>query len=443
MKKLLTLEFNELCPDLVDRFIQQGQLPNFAKLKQQSELRETITDATGDDLNPWIQWVDVHTGKNRDEHGIYRLNEIKKYKGTFTWDELTKQGIKSWVCGSMNASYSEKFSGRFLPDPWTQDVAPFPSGEMNTFYNFVSQSVQGHSQAANVSSKAFLKSILKQGVSLSTFCKLTKQVISEKFKAELSWKRAMMLDWVQFDIFKHYFRKEQPQYCTFFSNAVAHYQHHYWRDFDPQAFGLTSADIDADKADAILLAYKNTDKLLGEFLNLVGDDTAIIFVTALSQEPYTESERFYYHINSEKAFYDTFDIPSDVKYRAVMAEQFHLHANSPEQAKEIEAHLNSFELDSNEYFHVGTNKLFLVSVKENVVHVQCRCTKEVKAEAEFSSGEQRYTFQQHFYKMNETKAGGHNPRGIYWFKKPGGKQQLLEDVPPAQVHEDTLAYFNQ
>ncbi|MDP5132486.1 MAG: hypothetical protein NWQ54_16525 [Paraglaciecola sp.] len=226
MKRLLVLELNELCPSLIERFINEGYLPNFKQLRNQSVIKETVTDATESELNPWVQWVDVHTGKEREEHRIYRLNEIRRYKGDFTWDILSKRlGIKSWICGSMNASYSSDFLGRFLPDPWTKDIDPYPKKELETYYNFVSQAVQGHSNKAPVSSFDFLRSILKHGVSINNILKLVQQLVSEKIWKKSNWKRALVLDWIQFDIFSHYYRKDNPQYSTFFSNKYTHYTH--------------------------------------------------------------------------------------------------------------------------------------------------------------------------------------------------------------------------
>lgn len=76
--------------------MKKGLLPNFMKLKAESVLKETITDAVESELNPWVQWVDVHTGKERSEHGILRLNQINRYKGDFTWDILSRRlGIKT------------------------------------------------------------------------------------------------------------------------------------------------------------------------------------------------------------------------------------------------------------------------------------------------------------------------------------------------------------
>ena len=124
-----------------------------------------------------------------------------------------------------------------------------------------------------------------------------------------------------------------------------------------------------------------------------------------------------------------------------MAEQFHLHAADNKQAKEIESFLNSFIMDSDEYFHVGTNKVFLVSVEDSIVHVQCRCTKDVRSDAKFFSGSESFEFYNYFYKMKDTKSGKHNQRGLYWTRGLNFKEAISRTVPPSQIHKDIIEYF--
>ena len=447
MKKLMMLEFNELCPSLVKRFMDAGHLPNFKRLHDSSVIRTTDANANGEDLNPWVQWVDVHTGLDFKDHGLQHLNEAHKFDGKFTWDILSEKfGVKSWICGSMNGDYSDSFKGRFLPDPWAAEIRPNPPQQMDDYYNFICQGVQGHSgNSAEVSTGTFIRSLLKNGVSISTVMKLAHQMMKEKLLGKGSWERAMILDWIQFDVFKHYYKKESPQFSTFFSNSCAHYQHHYWRDFEPEVFGDDDYEPDTEKSQAILNAYKNTDSIAGKILDMIDDDTAVLFATALSQQPYTESERFYYHISGETEFRQQFNIPSTVTYTPVMATQFHLHCSSEAEAAEVEAQLTAYEMDSDEYFHVGNKTLFLVFRKDNnMLDVQCRVTKDARPDATFVDTRDGSTHKlyDHFYQMNDTKTGMHNPYGLYWFRHPQKSPELVEETcPPSQVHHDVINFF--
>jgi hypothetical protein len=61
MRKLFLLEFNELTPGLIDRFITERKLPNFEKFRMKST--EFTTDAGEDPpyLEPWIAWPAIHS----------------------------------------------------------------------------------------------------------------------------------------------------------------------------------------------------------------------------------------------------------------------------------------------------------------------------------------------------------------------------------------------
>src|SRR6516165_7846488 len=131
---VLSLEFNELVPSVMERFIREAHLPHFRQLYESSDV--FTTDVGTDDpkfLEPWIQWVTVHTGADFDEHGILQLSEGDKYPGKRIWDAVSDAGRPSWICGSMNVHCTSTPRGAVLPDPWSghgtgpvpADLAPF------------------------------------------------------------------------------------------------------------------------------------------------------------------------------------------------------------------------------------------------------------------------------------------------------------------------------
>lgn len=443
-KRVIQLEFNELSPVLMKKFISQGHLPNFKKLYEGSQSFITDANEEGFRLNPWIQWVTVHTGKSVDEHGVFRLNQINDYKGNFIWDELSDKGKKSFICGSMNVKHQPNLNGLFLPDPWATDATPYPANKFDDYFRFVSQSVKEHSNSESISAGKFAKFMAKNGLSLKTFKKITYQLIAEKVKRGLFWKRALVLDWLQFDVFKHHYLNEKPAFATFFSNSTAHYQHHYWREMEPEKFGENPDEMDPGKNNAILMGYKNADEILHEVFKLADADTVICFITALSQQPYLENQRYYYHIASKDVFYQQFNIDHNVKYKPVMAEQFHLECGSEQEAIALMAHLENYEMESNQYFHVGSNRVFHLSQKGNHVHVQNRCTKLVEEGAVIKdkrNGESS-DFYTSFIKMADLKSGTHHPHGLFWVydktQEPKGYEQPIPLEQSYQIIYDLM-----
>ena len=63
-ENVILLEFNELSPTLMNRFISQGHLPNFKRFSEESAVYLTEAEERAPYLDPWIQWITVHTGLN-------------------------------------------------------------------------------------------------------------------------------------------------------------------------------------------------------------------------------------------------------------------------------------------------------------------------------------------------------------------------------------------
>jgi len=70
--RVIFLEFNELCPPLIEKFIREGHLPNFKKLYDVSDTYITDAESDTEHLEPLIQWVTLQTGISHQEHGVFR-----------------------------------------------------------------------------------------------------------------------------------------------------------------------------------------------------------------------------------------------------------------------------------------------------------------------------------------------------------------------------------
>jgi len=186
-------------------------------------------------------------------------------------------------------------------------------------------------------------------------------------------------------------------------------------------FDNTNYTPDSAKAQAILKAYKNTDAITGKILDMIDDETAVLFCTALQ-----------------------FNIPASVKYKPVMAAQFHLECASDEEAKAVSDNLYSYEMDSDEYFHEGSRTVFLAYTDGPVVDVMCRVTKDARKDATFIDNRngKKYSLYDSVYQMSDTKTGTHNPIGMYWFRQPQQSPKIVEETcPPSQVHHDVIDFF--
>jgi hypothetical protein len=83
----------------------------------ESQVYVTDAEEQAPYLEPWIQWMTVHTGLAFKEHGIFDLGDGHKLTIPRLWDMISDAGCRVWVCGSMNAGANEGINGFILLDP--------------------------------------------------------------------------------------------------------------------------------------------------------------------------------------------------------------------------------------------------------------------------------------------------------------------------------------
>lgn len=432
--KVISLEFNELCPTLMAKFIAAGHLPRFKRLHAESAVYETDAEEGGELLNPWVQWITVHTGLAASEHQVSTLSEGHTVPVQAVWDVASGSGKRVWVCGSMNARYDRPLDGCLIPDPWSTGCRPFPEGEFDPYLNYVRSAVQEHTSGGGGGMKAFLKYMAGHGLSAGTVAAAGGQLLGEKF-GNTRWKRAGILDLFQFDLFRHYFAKIKPHLSTFFLNSTAHFQHCYWRNMEPEQFASKpTAKDQKDYAGAILHGYRCMDELVGRFLKLADANTTIVFSTALSQQPYLDHEesdgRRYYHVHARTVFAEKLGLTEPYTYEPVMAEQFHLKFADEAAAERAEQVLLAFHLPHAKAFKDDRTRLFNATRKGNTLLMQCRCTGEVPTDARVQSHADSglsVPFADVFYQMPAVKSGRHHPAGMLWVRRPDKKHSVHAD----------------
>ena len=242
-RKIITLEFNELCPNLLDRFMAEGKLPHFAALYADSDVFVTTPDVEDPLLlEPWIQWYSVHTGVPYDKHRVFHLTDGKRAGHDDVFRMMMDAGLRVSSLHSMNVAPFARPGNAFLGDPWSDDGDSFPP-RFNAFNRFVGAQVREHSNSKDGLSlreyARFLGFMATHGLSIGTLKTIAAQLIAEKRSSlPLSWRRVAILDALLFDVFCDHYARELPDFCTVFSNSVAHLQHSYWRQMDPDAFAL-------------------------------------------------------------------------------------------------------------------------------------------------------------------------------------------------------------
>ena len=154
-KKLLLLELNELNFNLIQKYIDKGYLKNFKNLFDKYGFSRTSSELIYENIEPWIQWVTVHTGKDYEEHEMYHLNDYINLKHNQIWENLEKKGLSVAALFPMNAKNRIKYDNNiFIPDPWSNEKITVKNKNLANLHNIISFFVNN-----NTSKKANLKNL--------------------------------------------------------------------------------------------------------------------------------------------------------------------------------------------------------------------------------------------------------------------------------------------
>ncbi len=422
---VIFLEFNELNADLVDRFIEQGFLPNFKKLRDSSIRFTSDAEEYPPELEPWVSWVSVHTGLALSEHGVLDLDDGPNLEVQRTWDVLADAGKTTLVCGSMNASANTSHADKLflLPDPWCR-IDPHPEKIFDDFFPFIRTYVQEHYRGSPPLTRGdylrFGRFMVLHGLSPKTVVSIVRQLGLEKLGKASRWQRAVILDRLVWDVFRHFYRRLEPDFATFFVNSVAHYQHYFWRSMEPEAFLIKDTpERQAECSGAILFGYRKMDELLGECLEFAGSDTTIVMGTGLTQRALVRFEaeggKLTHRVTDYAALTAFAGIEAPWKLSPVMAEEFYLIFKSEDAASEAATRLRALRL-------ADGCEVMCIRQKGDRLFCGCGIYQAPAADAEVTSprlGQSRL-FHELFYPVDAVLSGGHDPDGMLWFRLPSG-----------------------
>ena len=440
-KNIILLEFNELCPHLLDKWMAAGLLPNFRKFFENSAAFITQADVDKPEyLEPWIQWYSMHTGLSYEQHGVFRLTDGAKAEYDDIWRVLIRNGLRVGNFSSMNTRGFTAPGCFFMADPWCTSETAYPES-LNVFHRFVSSAVQEYSSpnraAALKELLNFIKFLVTHGFSIETAGMIAKQLITDKLLDKNQyWKRASILDRVLFDVFRYYHKKYNPNFATFFINSTAHYQHSYWRHMEPEKFTIRPTEEEQQRyQNAILYGYQRMDALLSRFFELESPNQMLILASALSQQPFLKYENsggqhFYRPLNVKSLLsklnfsYDTVD--------PVMTHQYMIRTSNADDARKAFEGLQTIFYDGNQVFQVERRSDTSVYFGS-----QIRCM--VPQDATLSIGDAKVGFYEILYSMEGIKSGCHHPDGILWLKTgshiiPKNKASILDVFPTILEH---------
>ncbi|MGF1560549.1 MAG: alkaline phosphatase family protein [Geminicoccaceae bacterium] len=331
------IALNEINLDFVQAYVDDGALPTFRRLLEQHGLTRTVGQAAGVDVEPWIQWVSVHTGLAYDEHGIFRLGDITERELEQIWEHLeAKHGCKVGAISPMNAANRTRAPAFFIPDPWTPTPAsgaPF----LQELGRAVAQGVQSNAQGGGSMAMyaTLLKAVARSALGPSGPALARHALAARKRR----YHRAILLDTLLADVFARATRRTRPDFASLFLNAGAHIQHYFL--FNAKAYRGDERNpawyIPPDR-DPVFEVYQAYDHLLARLLAQLGEARMLI-ATGLHQDPVNQPV-FYYRLRDHADFLNTLGADfTEVEVR--MARDFLVRCATETDAAATEAALLS------------------------------------------------------------------------------------------------------
>ncbi len=344
-KPLILLGLNEINFEYIEEYIAQGHLPNLKKLLTENPLIKTSSEKTYEELEPWIQWVSIQTGKPFSEHGIFRLGDMVENNFEQIWEHVeVKHGVKIAAMSPFNAANRAKDPAFFIPDPWTK-TSVTGSWMMQKIAGAVSNAVN---ENATGGSKLSTYIYLLLGVARYSLLSRNVKIIELILKSLRShYHRAILLDQLLTDVFCAHWKKDKIGFSSLFLNGGAHLQHHYLFNSAPykKLNGKNTNPewyMTADK-DPLLDGLKSYDQLVQQIVSLPNAPRVMI-ATGLHQNP-VEDPVFYWRLKDHAAFLNLIGAPYH-SVQARMSRDFLIECISKEKTVETEELLKSFRDDN-------------------------------------------------------------------------------------------------
>ncbi len=294
-RKVMLIEFNEITWRFVDPLLTKGVLPTFARFIEGGVRGSPVATEDSKNLDPWISWTSLYTGRRREEHGVKFLEQPPEtVTGPRIWEIAADAGKSIGVFGSiMSWPPRKNVRGFWVPSTFSPSAETWPE-ELSPVQELNLAATRAHSPLAGKQKSNKLSQVSKLhklGLRFSTLGRIASFFVRTRLRPHRKWEKVCLQPLMNLDFFERLYRKYQPDFATFHSNHVAHYQHRYWRSFDPTPF-LTKPSVEEQRVygPAIEYAYQVADEVLARLWALADKDTVVVVASGLGQQPYVVEE---------------------------------------------------------------------------------------------------------------------------------------------------------
>jgi Type I phosphodiesterase / nucleotide pyrophosphatase len=449
-RKVLLLEFNEITWTVIDPMIAQGRLPNFARMRREGAWGAPEALERPPHLDPWVTWVTLHTGVEREVHGATVLEQDSTtVTAKRSWDYAADAGKSVGVFGSISAYPPRPVNGFMVPGPFAPggEVHPAslePIQTLNRRYTRVHGKTEKEEGLFALAGRAF--ALFKLGLKPATCARAVRQLLLERAKPHESWRRISLQPLLNLDVFEWLYARHRPDYATFHTNHAAHYMHHYWRAYDDSGFLVRSSAEERRKfGAAVEFGYEVADELLGRFMKLVDADTVLVLASSMGQQPYVAEEfphgRVVVRFKDVQKVLDLVGATGVTEVAPTMVPQFNVRIPDAQARARTRDRLSAALRDSG-----PTPTAISVEETGDILRLTPKGLAEATPVRYFFPGcpeakPEGYALDELFIcDTPTTKQGDHHPRGVLVFHGGGVTKGLkLENVSPLDIAPTMLS----
>jgi hypothetical protein len=433
-KRVIQLELNEVSEAILKPAYEKGLLPNFASMNQRWQHTQTTSESKFELLEPWIQWVTVHTGKTFQDHKIFHLGDACQLTCEQIWETLSDRNIESAIIGSMNGHRGKAQGGVFFPDPWMPNGQAHPQ-KLQPLWNFISRRVQSHATSSGDSLQSFrnFEALFNLRIPVGLYARIGKQILTQKFEKSKSWKLAALFDEFLFAIFDNVLSETNFGFYTLFLNSIAHYQHHYWRQYQPDLFNPEIVCPDCGPHDnPIEFGLHVYDRIIGKVMHKYGKDpdTLVVVLTGLSQVPYLKHEELggmhYYRLRDHKRFLQVLEL-DNIDVWPLMSRDWQISSSNSAALENAYRVLSQLTVKGLKLFSISRNSPESYFIETSVTDGTIYDTPIFQG-----NGKPAGMFKD-WFKSIAIKSGYHNGTGSLWVSQPVLRAEQIPSMPLTDV----------
>lgn len=257
---MLLIELNEFNRGLLQNVAAAHGLVHLRRVLGWHHASTSTADEYDDGfLEPWSQWVSVHTGVPSNQHGVKNLGDVPNLAEDQIWERWSERELNSIVWGVLNGTRRNANTCEiFIPDPWTfsEDAHPANYQGLIALPRYLAQNYLDFSKwAAARKCLDFGWTVLAATTRRDFIDGLRVFVRGFHQFGPIHAVFIVFFEYLSAMAFIRAVERHRPDAAIIFLNMLAHVQHHYWRSGD------------GNDCPQIAFAARATDEILGKMLS--------------------------------------------------------------------------------------------------------------------------------------------------------------------------------